>query len=265
MKHNDITIIILLYHTPKKLIQNIKNYEDFKLIILDQSNDFDTKKYLLKRYKNIIHYELSDKNLGFSKAQNFLINKVKTKYFFSTQPDIFIQKKNILKLKKLLQKNKNNLIAVPNINETYKILKKHIKIKEMIGASFMSKTSEFKKFGMFDERFFFYWEDIDLNERINKSKFSILTDSTCKAYHLSGKSTKDSLKSRYIRNVNFRFGEYLYLYKYNKFRILKLSREILLNILRLFLNLILLKFSYVEKNLFNLIGIFKFISFIIKS
>ena len=26
MKYNDITVIILLYHTPKKLIQNIKNY-----------------------------------------------------------------------------------------------------------------------------------------------------------------------------------------------------------------------------------------------
>ncbi len=266
MKHSDITVIILLYHTPKKLILNIKNYEDFKIIIFDQSNDFNTKKFLLKRYKNIIYYKLSGKNLGFSKAQNLLIKKVKTKYFFSTQPDIFIQKKNILKLKKLLKKNENNLIAVPNINKTYKILKKkHIKIKEMIGAAFMSKTSKFKKFGMFDERFFFYWEDIDLNKRINKSKFSIMTDTTCKAYHLSGKSTKNNFNSRYIRNVNFRFGEYLYLYKYNKLHILKLPREILLNSLRLILNLIFFKLSKLEKNLFNLIGILKFITFIIKS
>ena len=122
MKHNDITVIILLYHTPKKLIQNIKNYEDFKLIILDQSNDFDTKKYLLKRYKNIIHYELSDKNLGFSKAQNFLINKVKTKIFFYTTRHIYTKEK-YFEIKKITSKNKNNLIVVPNINETYKILK----------------------------------------------------------------------------------------------------------------------------------------------
>ena len=71
----------------------------------------------------------------------------------------------------------------------------------------MSKTSNFKKFGMFDENFF-YWEDIDLIKRINKSKFKIVTDVTCKAIHLSGKSTKNNFKTRYIRDVNFRFGEY---------------------------------------------------------
>lgn len=49
MKHNDITVILLLYHTPKKLIKNIKNYRDFKLIILDQSNDFYTKKNFIKK------------------------------------------------------------------------------------------------------------------------------------------------------------------------------------------------------------------------
>ena len=266
MKYNDITIILLLYHTPKKLIQNIKNYTDFKLIILDQSNDFNTKKILLNKYKNIIYYKLSNKNLGFAKAQNFLINRVKTKYFFSTQPDILIQNKNILKLRELLKKNKKTLIAVPNINKTFKIAKKkNIKIRKMIGAAFMSKTSNFKKFRMFDENFFFYWEDIDLNERINKSKFSIMTDTTCKAYHLSGKSTKNNFKSRYIRGVNFRFGEYFYLYKYNKLRILKLSREIFLNILRLILNLTFLKLNNAEKNLLNLIGILKFIAFIIKN
>ena len=123
MKYSDITIILLLYHTPKKLIQNIKNYRDFKLIILDQSNDFNTKKILLNKYKNIIYYKLSNKNLGFAKAQNFLINRVKTKYFFSTQPDILIQNKNILKLRELLKKNKKTLIAVPNINKTLNIKK----------------------------------------------------------------------------------------------------------------------------------------------
>ena len=266
MKHSDITVLILLYQTPKKLLQNIKSYKDFKLIILDQSNDFYTKKLLLKKNENIVYYKLINKNLGFSKGQNLLINKVKTKYFFSTQPDIFIQRNSIIKLKKLLKKYKNNLIAVPNINENYKSSKqKHIELKKMIGASFMSITSKFKKFGMFDENFFFYWEDIDLNERINRSKFKIMTDVTCKANHLSGKSTKNNFKSRYIRNVNFRYGEYLYLYKYNKLRILKLFREVFLNTFRLILNIFFFNFSKVEKNLFNLLGIFKFITFIVKS
>ena len=46
----------------------------------------------------------------------------------------------------------------------------------MTGTAFMAKTKIFKKFGMFDEFFFFYWEDIDLAYRINKSKYKIVRD-----------------------------------------------------------------------------------------
>ena len=76
MKHNDITILILLYKTPKKLIKNILNYKDFKILILDQSNDLKTKKYLKKRLPKIEYYGLTKINNGFAKAQNFLIKKV---------------------------------------------------------------------------------------------------------------------------------------------------------------------------------------------
>ena len=46
MKHKDITIILLLYNTPKKLLKNFKSYQSFNILILDQSNDFKTKKRL---------------------------------------------------------------------------------------------------------------------------------------------------------------------------------------------------------------------------
>ena len=39
IKENDISIVILLFNTPKKLIKNLKNYKDFKILVLDQSND----------------------------------------------------------------------------------------------------------------------------------------------------------------------------------------------------------------------------------
>ena len=151
MKHNDITVVLLLYKTPKRLIKNIINYKDFNLLILDQSNDLTTKKILKKKIKNIKYYGLTKKNNGYAKGHNILIKKVKTKFFFSTQADISITKKSILKLRKQLKKNKNSLLAIPNINN--KIRKKNNKnliiADEMIGAAFLSKTQNFKKFGKF--------------------------------------------------------------------------------------------------------------------
>lgn len=262
MKHNDITIIVLLYKTPKKLIKNLVNYNNFKISILDQSGDYKLKKILTKLLPNIINYEVTKTNEGFAKAQNRLIKNVKTRYFFSTQADVTIKENSIISLKKTLKRNVNNLISIPCF-KNFKINKKFIVTKEMTGTAFMAKTKIFKKFGMFDEFFFFYWEDIDLAYRINKSKYKIVRDLNSHAKHIGGKSTYNGIKENYIRQSNFRFGEYLFLYKNKKLRYIKFIREIILNILRFFLNFLFLRINKMQTNIFNLVGIMKFIIIVI--
>ena len=66
---------------------------------------------------------------------------------------------------------------------------------------------------MFDENFFFYWEDVDLSHRIKKSKYNIKINLNLKAIHQSGTSTKKNFSSIYLRNSNFKFGEYLFHHK----------------------------------------------------
>ena len=44
IKMNNISVILLLFHTRKNLIENLKQYKDFKVLILDQSNDLKLKK-----------------------------------------------------------------------------------------------------------------------------------------------------------------------------------------------------------------------------
>ena len=44
MNMGNISVIILLFHTRDNLIENLKQYKDFKVLILDQSNDLELKK-----------------------------------------------------------------------------------------------------------------------------------------------------------------------------------------------------------------------------
>ena len=78
-----------------------------------------------------------------------------------------------------------------------------------------------------------------------------------------GKSTYNGIKENYIRQSNFRFGEYLFLYKNKKLRYIKFIREIILNILRFFLNFLFLRINKMQTNIFNLVGIIKFIIIVI--
>ena len=219
MIHKDITVLILLYKTSKSLLKNLIIYKNFPVMILDQSNNADTKKYLKNILPNIQYYGLKKKNCGFAVAQNYLIRKVKTKYFFSTQPDIKISVKSILALKINFDKFKNCLVSVPKINglKNYKINKKNtgrqLVVDTMIGAAFMAKKKKFTKFGMFDEDFFFYWEDIDFSSRIKNKGYKIYINLDSIAFHKSGTSSKNDFQTLLIRNINFKFGEYLFSFK----------------------------------------------------
>ena len=126
MKQNDISIIILLFQTPKKLIKNLKIYKDFKILVLDQGNDKKLEKHFRDFFPNLEFYESTKENLGFAKGINYLVRKVKTKYFLCTQPDILIQKKSILNLRRPFEYNKKCILSVPAIRgfEKYKKKKK---------------------------------------------------------------------------------------------------------------------------------------------
>ncbi len=231
MKKNKISIIFLLFKTPLKAIKNIKNYKDFDLYILDQSNNKNVKNIIKKKFSNIKYYAYTNKNLGFAKGINFLAQKVKSKYFLCTQPDVIINKKSILKLEKTLKEKKDCILSVPKITlfKNYKnkdLKKKVFEVNKILGAIFLTDKNRFKKFKMFDERFFFYWEDVDLCKRIEKSDFKIYLNSDAVAYHKGENSVKPNLKTFIIRKVNFKYGEYLFQKKYNTLKTIKILREI---------------------------------------
>ena len=82
MNNKDISVILLLYKTPKKLLKNLEKYRNFKILILDQSND-EIKKWVKNKFKKVQFFGSLYKNVGFAKGVNFLV-KVKTKFFVYT-------------------------------------------------------------------------------------------------------------------------------------------------------------------------------------
>jgi len=267
MNNKDITVIILLYNTPSKMIKNLNSYKSFNLAILDQSGDYKTRLKIKKMLKKIYYYKVSNENKGFAKGVNFLVNKVKTKFFLCTQADVKISQNSILKLKKTFLKNKECFVSIPHIKEEknckYLNSKKDIQSDSFYGSIFFTSKRKFKKMGMFDENFFFYWEDIDLSKRVKEKNQKIIISKKAKAKHMAGQSTKLSIKSLFIREVNFKFGEYLFEYKHNKLKSFKIIRQIINNIFYVFFNLLLIDKNNFFKKVFQIFGIIKFLFFVL--
>ena len=257
----DITIVILLYNTPHNLVKNLLVYKDFNILILDQSNDLILKTKLLKLLPNIKYYKVTNKNLGFATGINYLVNKVKTKYFLCTQVDVLLTKKDIFNLTKTFKIKNNCIISIPSIQKNEFKKKQIIQVDRFIGAIFLADKKRFINLGCFDENYFFYWEDIDLSSRITLSKYKIFKNQSVKVIHISGSSTSTSLKTFYIRNVNFKFGEYLFQFKNNDLKIIKILREPLTFIIKFIFFTFLLSKKKALTNLFNLLGLVKFYLF----
>ena len=264
MNNKDISVILLLYKTPKKLLKNLEKYRNFKILILDQSNDKELKKWVKNKFKKVHFFGSLYKNVGFAKGINFLVKKVKTKFFLCTQPDVLISGNSIKILKKTLVTNNNCIISVPNINPSKRKKGKKV-VDNFYGGIFMADKSKFLKMKMFDENFFFYWEDMDLSNRIKKTRYKIITNFDASAKHFYGSSSSFSVSSLFIRSSNFKFGEYLFQNKNNKLRIIKIFRQTLMLLpISMFYLLTLRPIKSLEK-FFNFIGILKFILFKIRN
>ena len=138
-------------------------------------------------------------------------------------------------------------------------------VDNFYGGIFMADKSKFLKMKMFDENFFFYWEDMDLSNRIKKTRYKIITNFDASAKHFYGSSSSFSVSSLFIRSSNFKFGEYLFQNKNNKLRIIKIFRQTLMLLpISAFYLLTLRPIKSLEK-FFNFIGILKFILFKIRN
>ena len=117
---------------------------------------------------------------------------------------------------------------------------------------------------MFDEDFFFYWEDVELSNRIQKTPYKIFLDPRAKAIHQNETSSVTNYKTVFIRTANFIYGEFLYDFKVKKLRMLKIFRKLFGKIISLVFSIFTLQLKKIIKNLANIFGFLKFIKFYLK-
>jgi len=260
----DITVILTLYKTPKKILKKLNQYKKYKLILFDQSSDGKFKKEISKILNFRFKYYSSSKNIGLSKSSNFLLSKVKTKYCLFTQPDISISNTSISKLRKAINLRKDIIFAGPNFfKKKIKFNKsKNYKItKNLNAACMLCEVKKLKKIGFFDEDFFLYWEDINLMRIINKTNYKMIYVNNAHVIHDSSQSSENNLTTQFIRDLNFKYGEFLYDYKVNNLRFLKVFRQLFQNIIFFLFNILIFRLEHFIRNIGKVIGILKFIKF----
>ena len=221
MTNTDLTIIITTFKSEDKIdicLNSIGN--DFRVIVIENSNNQKFKNYIENKYQNV-ECELTKENLGYGKANNKGLKKVKTRYSLILNPDTILKKKSIDNFFSFIKKKIDFAILGPAQNEL--ILNKTssdlIEVESVKGFAIFLNMEKFSNIGFFDENIFLYLEEIDLCKRIRNINEKIYVDQSIKIFHDGGKSVNEkfSNKIELLRNWHWMWSLFYYNRKHFNF------------------------------------------------
>lgn len=234
-----VSIISVTYNN-EDLIENfissvLKNISknDGLIIVDNHSSDKTVEK--ISKFKNVT-LVLSDKNLGFSKGNNLGVKAASGQYLFFLNPDTQMNNPildqlidfyedvdagivgpKLIKADGQIQASVRKLPTwwgafkeyILNIKESYSEYvpssSSPMEVETVYGAAMLIRKDLFDKIGGFDEKFFLYYEDIDLCNRVRELGKKIYYFPQVSIKHLVGGS-----KSNIERSEVMRQSQYLY-------------------------------------------------------
>jgi len=212
----------------------VQTYKDFEICVVDNGSHDDSCSYLASHFPQIRIIRFK-KNLGFAKAVNEAIRKTNSPYVVLLNNDTVVEKNWLLNLvsaadshvevasvaPKMLSFFKKSIIdgagdTINIVGQPYPIGRgerdgKNYNLAKYIlgatGGASLFKRVALEKVGLFDEDFFFYFEDVDWALRSQILGFKSWYEPKAVVYHRFG----ETAKKFYRRMEYLRFRNTIYL------------------------------------------------------
>jgi len=217
---NNVTFIIVTYNS-EQVINNCLNSlpKEASKIIIENSNNIETKNYLEKKYDNIKVF--MSENEGMGASNNKGINKSSTQFVFVINPDTVFKNdtiKNIFEEAKSIDdfaiiSPVNTDINHPNYKSSGKIFTTNIIEADSVdGFAMLINKKKFGENNFFDENFFLFLENDDLCKRTKKLGNNIYVIKNAfidhKGFSSSTEIDKDKLEN--LRNWHWMWSKFYF-------------------------------------------------------
>ena len=200
MRNTKLTVVINTFRSEDKIYQCLNSIDsNYRVIIIENSNNFEFKKNIEKKYSNAQCY-LTGENLGYAKGNNYGLSKVKSQFALILNPDTQLEKDTINNFFESSEKIKDFAIIGPAKQDEFskKDLNENkdqiFEVNQLKGFAMFLNIKQFEEIGFFDKNFFIYLEEIDLCKRLKNRGKKIYLDKNIKIHHLGGKSHNKSIE-----------------------------------------------------------------------
>ncbi|MGA1740479.1 MAG: glycosyltransferase family 2 protein [Methylophilaceae bacterium] len=198
MTYKDLTIIITTFKSEQKIRECLSSIDPkINIILIENSSSIEFKKDIESNFSNV-SCELTNDNLGYGKANNIGLKKVKTKYALILNPDTILSSNTLELFFEFIKTNEDFTILGPNQNEKLSTLDNHKKgeieffeTDKIKGYAMFLNMEKLKSVGFYDENIFLYLEEIDLCKRVKDAKGKILICPNIIIFHYGAQSVNN--------------------------------------------------------------------------
>ena len=287
----DVSIIMVNYNTKELTINAIESIKEhtkeieYEIIVVDNNSSDNSSEEIKKRFPDVLLIDMPY-NVGFGQGNNQALKIAKGKYFFLLNTDTLILNNVVKIFFDWFEKNKNRdkigaigtYLIDENKRETHSygnfltlnsalkremffIFKKSFenlevrdiekKVDYVIGADLFISRSVIRNIGDFDQQFFMYFEETDLQMRMELSGYKRFIILGPEIVHLENRS----IKTANLKRIFYDKSKLLYLKKYNmncRYKVFYISYFAIKSFKNLFLNYTLKeKINYLKEVFFN--------------
>ena len=248
----DLSIIIVNWNTRELLLdclasiyETVKNIS-FEVWLVDNASVDGSVEAVKSTYSNV-NIIRNEKNLGFAAANNKAFRRIQGRYALLLNTDTALVEGSVEELYRYMEDNsetgmacgqllnqdgskQNSIANFPGLlsllfNETLlqilfpqkfpgkrREIGRPIEIDSCIGACLIIRKKAMDEVGLFDENYFFFFEETDWAYRMKQAGWKVCFVPSARIFHLQGQSVGHNVKSR----KHFYRSRYIYFKKWHR-------------------------------------------------
>ena len=228
----NLSILIISYKSLAKLEKCLSTIGNNKeVIVIENSNNIEFKDIIEKKYKNC-KVIINNSNLGYGRAANIGFKEIKTQYVILLNTDTVIKESQIIEIENEIINWKDDFaLASPIYDDLIDFSKNNnfdktlltnqldpntkdsrTKVDLIKGCALVVNLKKFDNKNIFDDNFFFFFEEIDLCKRLKINSENIYVFNKIKINHDSAGAIDNQINSNYgdFRNWNYYWSKFYY-------------------------------------------------------
>jgi len=221
MNNPKVSIIILNWNGLKDTIECLESlkkitYPNYEVIIVDNGSEGNDADVLEEKYRDYIKLIRNKENLGFAGGNNVGIRKVlkegKSKYILLLNNDTVAERDFLYELVKYYDESTGicaplifnfyklneiwssggefNILKGIYSNSTREIKRNQRETSFISGCCWLVREEIFRKFGLLDEKYFLYSEDMDFCYHLKKASYKLKVIPSSVIFHKISRTVK---------------------------------------------------------------------------